>query len=147
MNFDHLHDKKTKRSITGLLCYIDYTPVFWSSRIQGAVASSTYAAKCMALRQATEECMSIRYCLRCLSIPVDEPCNSFGDNLNVILNVSNPEADIQKDHVAISFHLVREAITAEIIEPFWLKDEHKLVDIVTEQINGPAFQEFCKLLF
>ena len=101
----------------------------------------------MALRQATEECINIRYCLRCLGIPVDEPCNLFGDNLNVILNASNPEADIKKKHVAISFHLVREAIAAGIIAPFWLKGEHNLVDIMTKQINGPAFQDFCTLLF
>lgn len=144
---NHVHDKKTRRSITGLLCYVGSTPVFWSSKRQGAVASSTYASEFMALRQATEECISIRYCLCCLGIPVDEPCNPFGDNLNVIMNPSNPEADIKKKHVAISFHLVREAIAAGIIAPFWLKGENNLVDIMTKQINGPAFQDFCSLLY
>ena len=66
--------------------------------------------------------MNIRYFLCCLGvkIPVNEtvPTKVFGDNLSIILSSTNPGRDLSKKHVAISFHVVREAIAAGIIEPY-----------------------------
>ena len=119
---DHAHDLATRRSITGLLGYVGSTPVTWISKRQGSIASSTYAAEFSALRTATEEAQNLRYMLRCLgcNVPADGSCPTrlFGDNLSVILNSQNPAADISKKHVAISFHVVREAVAAGIIDPY-----------------------------
>ena len=38
---DHAHDKVTQQSITGILIFIGWTPVFCSSKRQGAVETST----------------------------------------------------------------------------------------------------------
>ena len=77
-----------------------------------------------------------------VNIPEDgtAPTNIFGDNLSVILSSANPEHDISKKHVAISFHVVREAIAAGIIEPYWIKGIHNMSDIMTKQIpSGPFY--------
>ena len=148
---DHAHDKKTRRSLTGLLAFVGSTPVLWVSKRQGAIATSTYAAEFSALRTATEEAISLRYMLRCLgcNVPSDGSCPTrlFGDNLSVILNAQNPEADLSKKHVAISFHMVREAIAAGIIATFWLKGRWNLADIMTKQIPRVDFQTHLKYIF
>jgi hypothetical protein len=41
---DHAHDQKTRRSITGMIAFIESTPVTWASKRQGAIATSTYTA-------------------------------------------------------------------------------------------------------
>ena len=142
---DHAHDKKTRRSITGIIGFVGSTPVLWSSRRQGAIAASTYAAEFMALRTATEEAMSLRYMLRCLGVPIANdgtmPTRIFGDNLSVIQNATNVELDLSKKHVAISFHVVREAIAAGITAPFWVQGEYNLSDILTKQIPSIAFHQ------
>ena len=69
----------------------------------------------MALRHGTEEIMHLRYMLRCLGVPVTQPSNLFGDNLSVIQNAANIDAEIKKKHVSISFHTVCEAIATGII--------------------------------
>ena len=76
---DHGHDKKTRRSITGIIVYVGSTPVLWLSKRQGAVATSTYAAEFMALRHGTEEIIHLRYILRCLGVPVNTPSTFFRD--------------------------------------------------------------------
>ena len=148
---DHAHDKKTRRSLTGLLAYVGSTPVLWMSKRQGAIASSTYAAEFSALRTATEEAISLRYMLRCLgcNLPADgnNPTRVFGDNLSVIQNAANPQADLSKKHVAISFHTVREAIAARIIEAYWLKGKYNLSDIMTKQIPKTEFTSHCDFIF
>ena len=123
----------------------------WISKRQSTIASSTYAAEFSALRTATEEAVNIRYCLRCLgvNVPYDRTCPTkiFGDNLSVILSASNPRHDLSKKHVAISFHVVREAIAAGIIEPYWLKGEHNMSDIMTKQIPRHEFLRHLKYLY
>ena len=65
----------------------------------------------------------------------------------MIQNAQNPAADLSKKHVAISFHVVREAIAAGVVEPYWLKGQWNLSDIMTKQIPRVDFREHCKYLF
>ena len=39
---DHVHDKVMTRSVTGLLIFVGRSPVFWLSKRQGAIETSTY---------------------------------------------------------------------------------------------------------
>ena len=82
-------------------------------------------------------------------MPHDDSCPTdvFGDNLSVIQNVQNPEADLSKKHVAISFHLVREAVAAGIITPHWLQGKYNIADIMTKQIPRPAFRSHCDHIY
>ena len=148
---DHAHDQVTRRSLTGIIAFVGSTPVIWKSKRQATVASSTYAAEFAALRSATEEAISLRYMLRCLgcNIPSDGTCptNIFGDNLSVIQNAQNPEADLSKKHVAISFHVTREAVAGGVICPYWLQGQHNIVDILTKQVPKATFRNHCDYLF
>ena len=67
------------------------------------------------------------------------PTCLFGDHLSVIQNASNPEADLKKKHVALSFHFVREAIAAGIVDPQWLKGKLNRSDIMTKQIGATEY--------
>ena len=71
----------------------------------------------------------------------------MGDNLGVIQNAANVDADLKKKHVAISFHSVREAIAAGIAVPFWLKGKLNTSDIMTKQIGGSEFRDHVETLF
>ena len=85
----------------------------------------------------------MRYVLHCLGIHI--PSNGsaltkvFGDNFSVIQNALDLDATLKKKHVAISFHVVHEAITDGIISPFWLKGEFNLSDIMMKQIAAQPF--------
>ena len=50
----HAYDKKTYKSITGLISMLDRTPIKWSSTRQGVIESSTYGAEFIAGKVATE---------------------------------------------------------------------------------------------
>ena len=144
---DHAHDKKTRRSLTGLIVYVGSTPVTWKSKRQATVASSTYAAEYSALRSATEEAVGLRYMLRCLGCKIECPTDIFGDNLSVIQNSQNPEADLSKKHVAISFHVTREAVAAGVIRPYWLQGVNNAPDILTKQLSRDAHRRHCDYIF
>ena len=75
------------------------------------------------------------------------PTRIFGNNLIVILNSQNPAYDISKKHVAISFHVVREAVTAGIIEPYWPRGDVNTYDIMIEKIHCTDFKRHTDYIY
>ena len=136
---DHAHDTVTRRSISGLLVFVGSTPVIWSSKRQGCIATSTYCAEFVAMRTAVEEAISIRYMLRCLGIPVTKPTDLFGDNFGVIQSAEIPEGELKKKHIAISYHYVREAIAAKIVNANWCRSDENFADILTKALGSNIF--------
>ena len=65
----------------------------------------------------TDEMTAIRCTLRSLGVKVESASLVMGDNLGVIQNATIKESLLKKKHVAISYHQVREAATADIIFP------------------------------
>ena len=114
LNSDHAHDMVTRRSITGLLIFVGRTPVHAISKRQGAVETSMYGAEFAAMKMAIEEAIAMRYMLRCLGVYVEHTTRIYGDNAGVILNATIPSSLLKKKHVALSYHMTREAVASGI---------------------------------
>ena len=136
---DHAHDRMTRRSITGLLILVGRTPVYFMSKRQGAIATSTYGAEFCAMRTAVEEVQSVRYMLRCLGVKVKHASLICGDNKGVIQNCTIPESILKKKHISIAYHMTREAAAAGICHPIKIKSEHNFADILTKAVSGKTF--------
>ena len=136
---DHAHDKMTRRSITGLLILIGRTPVYFMSKRQGAIATSTYGAEFCAMRTAVEEVQAVRYMLRCLGVKVKHATLICGDNQGVIQNSTIQDSLLKKKHVAIAYHKTREAAAAGIVHPIKIRSEHNFADILTKAVTGKTF--------
>ena len=55
MNANHAHDHATHHSVSGIILFVERTPVVWKSKRQSSTQASTYGAKFMAARATTEE--------------------------------------------------------------------------------------------
>ena len=141
---DHAHDRQTRRSISGIIIFVGRTPVVWISKRQGSVQASTYGAEFNAMRTAIEEILSIRYSLRSFGVPVTSASRVFGDNMSVLLNIQQPDSQLRKKHLAISYHVARESCAARIVEPFYIPSSQNYADPLTKQLAAPAFQYHFK---
>ena len=56
-----MHDFITGRSMSGVLHFINQTPVQWFAKKQNVVETATYGSEFMVARQATEQIMDLRY--------------------------------------------------------------------------------------
>ena len=56
---NHAHDQVTRRSVTGIIVFVNNTPVRWISKRQKTVKSSTYGPELVAARIATEPTMEL----------------------------------------------------------------------------------------
>ena len=105
----------TRRLVSGIIAFVGSTPISWTSKRQGTIESSSYSAKFCAGQVACEEAIAIRYMLCSLGVPVPGPTRLCGDNLGMIMSLTNPESKLKKNHVAISFHKLRECATTKIV--------------------------------
>jgi hypothetical protein len=113
---NHAGNAVTCRSHTGILIYLENTPIIWHSRRQNTVESSTFGSEFVALRNARDLIVGLRYKLRMFGVPINGPAFVYCDNQGVVKNVTIPEESVlSKKHNAINYHAVREAVAANIL--------------------------------
>ena len=113
---NHVGNVVTRRSDTGILLYLQNSPIVWLSRRQNTVEMSTFGSEFVALRTARDLIISMRYKLRMFGIPLEVPAQVFCDNQGVVKNTSIPESVLSKKQNAINYHVVREAAAAGVLE-------------------------------
>ena len=114
---NHAGCLQTRRSVTGIVMFLNETPVKWYSKRQNTVETSTYGSELVAARIATAEEFAIELCykLRMLGVPMLGQCMLFGDNKSVVTNASTPSSMLKKKHNVIAYHRVCEAVVARVI--------------------------------
>ena len=115
---DHAHDKENRRSVTGFIILINSMPYMWYCKRQGSVEGATYGAELVAMKTSVEHLKGLRIDLRMLGVDIDGPCIVFGDNESVCGHVTEPSATLNKKHLGISFHMIRESVAAGIIDVY-----------------------------
>jgi hypothetical protein len=126
------HDMITGRAVTGVLELLNKTPIDWYTRRQATVETATYGSEFVAGRTAVDRAIDLRLTLRYLGVPVKGKTIMFTDNQSVFINASLPHSPLKKRHQALSYHRVREAIAAKIINLFKIHGPKNPADILSK---------------
>jgi len=110
------HDWTTGRSVTGVLHFINQTPIEWYAKKQATAETATYGSELVAAKHASEQVLGIRTTLRYLGVPIKGATRTFGDNGSVVANVSVPHSPLKKRHHALSYHFTRETIASDAMD-------------------------------
>ena len=86
----------------------------------------------MAAKICVDQIIELRNLLRYLGVPINSKSYMFGDNKTVVDSSTIPEAKIQKRHVILSFHRVREAIASGIINFVHVDGDNNPADILSK---------------
>jgi hypothetical protein len=132
---NHAGNVVTRRSHTGILIYLQNTPIIWHSRRQNTVETSTFGSEFVALRCARDLIVALRYKLRMFGIPINGPAFVYCDNQGVVKNVTIPESVLNKKHNAINYHAVREAVAANILRVAKEDSSTNLADLLTKPLT------------
>jgi hypothetical protein len=91
------HNLVTGRSVTGVLNFVNQTPVHWFTKKQPTVETATYGSEFIAAKLAVEQIMAMRITLRYLGVEVHGATRLFGDNGSVVTSSSIPDSPIRKE--------------------------------------------------
>lgn len=105
---DHGSDSVTRRSRTAFLVYVNSALIYWFSKKQTSIESSTFGSEFIAMKQCCEYVRGLRYKLRMMGVPINGPSYIMGDNQSVLANSSIPDSTLKKKSQSIAFHFVRE---------------------------------------
>jgi len=127
-----MHDFLTGRSMSGILHFLNQTPIQWFAKKQATVETATYGSEFMVARQATEQILDLHYTLRMMGIPIDGKSWLFGDNQSVITSSTIPKSTLNKRHNALSYHRVHECIAMGIIHYMHVDGKNNPSDVLTK---------------
>ena len=139
----HATDLMTRRSTTGIIFYVNSTPICWYSKRQNTIESSTFGSEFVALKIASEMNDTLRYKLRMFGVEIDGPTNVFCDNKSVVTNVTNPESTLKKRHNAITYHKVWECVAAKALRVQHESGKENCSDILTKFLPIEAHRQCC----
>ena len=132
LDFNLLHDMVTGKSVTAVLHFVNTTPTDWFSKRQDTVETATYGSEFVPAKTATEQIMDLRNTLRYLGVPIMNKEYMFGDNKPVVTSSTIPQSILNKSHNMLSYHRVREAIAAKILEFHWCSSSQNRSDTLSK---------------
>ena len=126
------HDLVTGRSVTGVLHFMNQTPVDWFCKKQATVETATYGSEFGAARTAVQQIAGLRTMLRYLGVPVYGGTRLFGDNESVITSSTKPHSQLSKRHHGLAYHYTREAIASGMVSMHHVPSECNPADILSK---------------
>ena len=133
---DHAGSEKTRRSRTGFIVFLNNAPIYWSSKKQGSIMTSSFASEFIAMKECCEYLRGLRYKLRMMGIPCEFPSYVFGDNQSVLTNSSIPTSVLKKKSCSIAYHFVREGVAADEWRMVYISTHDNVADLLTKPLSG-----------
>ena len=142
------HDLITGRAVTGILHFLNGTPIDWYTKRQATVETATYGSEFVSARITTEQIIDLRISLRYLGVPVMDKSFMFGDNKSVVTSSTIPSSALNKRHNALSYHKVREAIASKFLVYIHINGQLNVSDMLSKHCGHQQFWPLVKpLLF
>ena len=145
---DHAGNKITRRSHSGIIIFVQNSPIIWYSKKQNTVESSSFGSEFVAMTTAHDLIVALQYKLRMFGVPLDGPADVMCDNAGVVKNTSIPESTLSKRHNAINYHVIRESVATGIMRVGKEDGDSNLADAFTKILPFPWRQHlFSRMLW
>ena len=147
VNANHARDLTTCISQSGFLVYLNSSPIYWLSKKQKGVKTSSFGSEFTAMRLCTEYVCGLRYKLRMLGIPCDYPTFVYGDNQSVLANTSVPDSTLKKKCQSIAYHFVREGCAKDEWRTAYVNTHLNPADLLTKTLpSGEKRSSFVNMI-
>ena len=133
---DHAGDTKTRRSRTGFLIFLNSAPIYWTSKKQTSIETSTFGSEFIAMKNCCEYIQGLRYKLRMMGIPCDFPAYVYGDNKSVLSNTSLPNSVLKKKSSHIAYSYVREGSAKDIWRTTYINTHDNPADLFSKPLTN-----------
>jgi len=135
---DHAADTVSRRSRTGFFVYLNCLPIYWLSKKQTSVESSSFGSEFVAMKQCCEYLRGLRYKLRMMGIPCEGPAYIAGNNQSVLANTTVPDSMLKKKSQSICYHFVREGAARDEWRTSYVSTHDNEADLLTKVLPAGA---------
>ncbi|CAN0109894.1 unnamed protein product, partial [Heterosigma akashiwo] len=143
---DFCNDRIDGKSVTGYILFLGDAPIVWSSKLQGAVTTSTVEAEYLALRSAVKDIMWLRSLLAEMGCPQHDPTPVVEDNSACVEWANDLVVSKRNRHFHVSYHLAKEQVSLGTIRMFFIQTHDQVADILTKALNAANFERHQRVL-
>jgi hypothetical protein len=138
---DHAGDVDDRKSTSGVIFYLNSSPVSWTSQKQKVVALSSCEAEYVAAASAACQGVWLRRLLASLTGVEAEQVTLKVDNESAIALIKNPVHHDRTKHIDIKYHYIRDCVEngSTVVEHVRTGDQ--LADILTKPLGRVKFLE------
>jgi len=108
------------------------------------VERSSFGSEFVAMKHCCEYLRGLRYKLRMMGIPVNNPCFIYGDSQSVLWNTTVPESTLKKKSDSIAYHMVREGAARDEWRTSYVRTAMNPADILTKVLSSGENRR-CKI--
>ena len=126
------HNLMTGRAVTGVLHFVNQTPIDWYTKKQETVETATYGSEFAAARTAIQQIAGLRQALQYLGVPLRESSYLFGDTESVVKSGTVPHSQLSKRHHALAYHFTREDVASKMVSFHHIPGEINPADILSK---------------
>ena len=141
-----LHDTVTRKLVTAVLHFVNTIPTDWFLKRQATVETATYSSEFIAAKTATEQIMDLRNTLRYLGIPIMTKSYMFGDIKSAVTSSTILQSILNKRHNMLSYHRVREAITAKNFVFHFCSSDQNRSDILSKHWEHAQVKDTIRII-
>eukprot|EP00970_Alexandrium_tamarense_P001148 scaffold120_cov176-Alexandrium_tamarense.AAC.3 len=99
------------------------------------------------MKQATEYVSGLRYKLRMMGIPVEDPTLVYGDIQSVFANTTMPPSTLKKKSNSIAYHFVREGCARDEWRMTYINTHLNPADMLTKPLPlGEKRSKFVRMV-
>ena len=134
---DWAGDTITRKSTTGYILMHNGTPLLWRSGRQPVVAGSSAESEYIAMSELVREhqwlCNLLGELFGTTGTPTDIPIYTDSESA---INIANRDgSDGRTKHIAVRFHIIREALQAGTTVLEWVPTTDQLADLLTKAVK------------
>ena len=123
------------------MVYAQGGPITWKSKKQPTVARSACEAEYVALAETISELLWMKMALTELGVPMDGPMKVYIDNQAAKKLAQNPVNQDRTKHIDISYHFIRDAVKAGIVDLYYVPTRQNVSDLLTKATKRVIFKE------
>lgn len=136
-------DVDGRKSTSGVIFFLNDSPISWQSMKQRVVALSSCEAEYIAA--ATAACQGV-WLARLLEEVLDSEVARLEiriDNKSAISLIRNPVFHDRSKHIDVRYHFIRDCAQEGLIEVNFVSTEEQLGDVLTKALIKIKFEELC----
>jgi hypothetical protein len=134
------HDLVTGRSMSGIINFVNPTPVISLCKNQLAVETATYGSEFMVAHEPSHQIIQFHYTRCMMGIPLDRPSWMFGNSACLITYSALPHSTCNKCHNNLSYHCFTNEFRLRYFTYFTLyllrvEGKFNLTDMLTKPVG------------
>ena len=125
-------DCVTRSSRTGFAVFLNGVTIYLMRKKQSSCEFSTYGLELTDMKQAVEYVRGLRYKLRMMGIPCEDPNFVYADNKSVLAITSMLGSKLKKKMNSLSYHFIRGVCARDQRRTAYVNTNFNLADLLTK---------------